>query len=397
MYLKLLFKKSFLIFTLILCLACLVGNGQSLINYNKPIAVKVVSQLFNQDREVRIYLPKAYNETPISYPVLYVLDGQRKELEQFVMATTDYMLNYKTIPPFIVVVIPQIKRGFELNPAIPGQNISAIGGADGFLTYLSDVNGYLKKTYRVAPFNMIFGHSLGGSLATYALFKQPDLFNAYIIASPNYTFNKGYYYKSIDSLITANSTLVKSKFIYLTAGDQWQVEKNFRAATLKGDTVFKKAMSDRYFFVDSKGYGHNTTPLTAFVDGMSKIFASYWQGGQRLGDDIWGKKGDPATLVLDYYKRLSEQYGYTIKPNLADYQYYTGKAYLDLKDYKSAEKYATEGLRTYPVDPDLLVVLGDAKAGLQRKEDAKKIYDKAIELSKDEEFKSDVRKKLEAL
>ncbi len=397
MYQKSVFKKSFITFTLILCLICLVSKGQSLINYNKPVAVKVISKLFDQDREVRIYLPKAYNETPVSYPVLYVLDGQRKELEQFAMATTDYMLNFKTIPPFIVLVIPQIKRGFELNPAIPGQNISAIGGADGFLTYLSDVDSYLKKAYRIAPFNIIFGHSLGGSLATYALLKRPNLFNAYIIASPNYTFNKGYYYKSIDSLVAANLTLVKSKFIYLTAGDQWQVEKNFRSSTLKGDSIFKKALSDKYFFADSKGYGHNTTPTIAFVDGMSKIFASYWQGGQVLGDDIWGKKGDPANLVADYYKRLSEQYGYTIKPNLADYQYYTGKAYLDLKDYKSAEKYVTEGLKTYPNDPDLLVVLGDAKAGLKRKEDAREIYNKAMKLSKDEELKNDVKKKLEAL
>ncbi len=379
---------------LLLNISFLQAKAQTLVSYEKPISIEIGSTIFKEDRKINIYLPQNYKRTKIDYPVLYVLDGQRKELENFVIATVDYQLKYNTIPAFIIVVIPQINRAYEFNPVIAGQNIPTIGGADNFLSYLAAVDTYLKKNYRIAPFNMIFGHSLGASLATYALIKRPELFHAYLLASPNYTFNNGYYLKQVDSIVKVNPAMVKSKFIYLALGDQWEVEQNFRSATLKADSILRQSKSEKYYFSDNKGYGHNTTPIIALVGGLDKIFASYWQDRQNLGNSIWNKKGDPGELLQNQYNRLSNWYGYPIKASLADYQYYTGKAYLDDKDFKKAARYVKEGLEMYPNDTDLLVAYADALSGLKQNINAKVYYQLALKTTTDLTLIESINKKI---
>ncbi|OKS86058.1 alpha/beta hydrolase-fold protein [Mucilaginibacter polytrichastri] len=364
--------------------------------YEKPITAKISSAVFDKDRDVKIYLPSAYKNTTVNYPVLYVLDGQRKELETFVVSTTNYLVRYNTVPAFIIIVIPQVNRAVELNPAMSGNKIKGVSGVDGFLTYLNDVNLYMHKTYRAANFNMLFGHSLGGTLATYSLLNEPGLFNAYLIASPNYNINSGYIHKSLERFVKEKPEVIRSKFIYLTVGDQWQTENGFKAGDRKADSIFKSFSSQKYFFRDSKGYGHNTTPTIAFVDGMSQIFGEWWHKSPDLRDSISGKKGDPATLVNQYYKRLSNWYGYTIKPNEGDYQYYMGLPYLESKDYKTAEQYLSEGLKCYPNNAELLAVYGDALAGLNQPDKAKGIYRKALKITSDQELIADINKKLKA-
>ncbi|SDF67260.1 Tetratricopeptide repeat-containing protein [Mucilaginibacter pineti] len=278
-----------------------------------------------------------------------------------------------------------------------GNKINGVSGVDGFLAYLSDINRYMHKTYRAANFNMLFGHSLGGTLATYALLNKPELFNAYPIASPNYNINNGNFHKSLDMILKEKPEMIRSRFIYLTVGDQWQTENGFRAGDQKMDSIFKSSSSQKYYFRDSKGYGHNTTPTIAFVDGMSQIFSEWWHKSPDLRDSISGKNGDPATLVNQYYKRLSNWYGYTINPNAGDYQYYMGIAYLETKDYKTAAQYLNEGLKHYPNNADLLAVYGDALLGLNQPDKAKESYRKALRITTDQELIADINRKLKAM
>lgn len=369
-------------------------KAQSLDSYGPSINIKISSVVFNKDRDVKIYLPTAYKNTTIDYPVLYVLDGQRKELESFVTSTVNYLVKFNTVPPFIIVVVPQLNRGIELNPAMSANKVNGISGVDGFLTYLNDINLYLHQTYRVANFNLLFGHSLGATLATYALINRPEFFNGYLIASPNYNVNNGYFQKSLDRIFKEKPDLIRSKFIYLTVGDQWQTENGFRAGIKKVDSIFRSFDSPKYFFQDSKGYGHNTTPTIAFVEGMSQIFGAWWHDSPTLRDSIGSKKGDPASLVYQYYAKLSNWYGFQIKPNAGDYQYYMGDNYIEKKDYEKAEQYLNEGLKYYPNEPELNVLYADALVGLNQPQKAEIYYRKAIKLTTDQDLIADIKKKM---
>ncbi|MCC8409090.1 hypothetical protein LJ707_09120 [Mucilaginibacter sp. UR6-1] len=172
-------------------------SAQVVTKYESPKDIYIKTKIVDQSRKVRIYIPKEYTNSRVSYPVIYILDGQRSELEAFVLASSNFMMNFNTMPPSILVFVPQLHRGYELNPPIIGKKSNEIGGADDFIDFLKSTMTYISKNYRVAPFRTIIGHSLGGSLATYGLTKYPDLFSAYLIISPNFNFFEGFYVKAV--------------------------------------------------------------------------------------------------------------------------------------------------------------------------------------------------------
>src|SRR4029453_18801224 len=60
------------------------------------------------------------------------------------------------------------------------------GGADNFLKFFeTEVIPEIEKQYRVQPYRIFAGHSLGGLFAIHAMINKPGLFNSYIAVSPS--------------------------------------------------------------------------------------------------------------------------------------------------------------------------------------------------------------------
>lgn len=139
------------------------------------------------------------------YPVLYVLDGNANFASfaetRRVQESSDHNVGnslvvgvgYPTEQPY------DARRLYDFTQAVPAEvphyQRSPVpyrtGGRAGFLDFLTGrLRPELARRYRIDPERQaLFGHSLGGLFALYALYNRPGAFNAIIAASPSQWWN----------------------------------------------------------------------------------------------------------------------------------------------------------------------------------------------------------------
>jgi predicted alpha/beta superfamily hydrolase len=146
---------------------------------------KIASARLGETREVWISLPDRYDETQDRYPVLYLLDGEIN-FNSGQVGGIRYSASLGEIPELIVVGVVNTDRSRDIFPeVVTYQDGSRDGGrADSFLDFLRDeLVPRIDGAYRTLPSRILYGTSNTGFTAVYALFKRPDLAEAYIAAS----------------------------------------------------------------------------------------------------------------------------------------------------------------------------------------------------------------------
>jgi uncharacterized protein len=135
------------------------------------------------------------------FPVIYVLDGHAWFGTAVEVAR---LREYQKLSPAVVVGVGYPSesffdakgRSFDFTP--PGAADAdmadagiTLGGADQFLGFLDEtLKPWVRTRYPVDPdAQILFGHSLGGLFALYALFTRPESFDVYLAASPSIAFS----------------------------------------------------------------------------------------------------------------------------------------------------------------------------------------------------------------
>jgi len=151
----------------------------------------IASSIIGEDYQIKIRLPEDYSSTPTLYPVLYLLDGDHA----FAMATdiVQYLIYGEHIPDLIIVSTAydskkapheggKNMRNRDLVPfPIPDIDMTP-GGVQYFEFLQHELIPFVESNYRVLPGDRtLWGYSLGGIFALYALFQKPNLFQRYII------------------------------------------------------------------------------------------------------------------------------------------------------------------------------------------------------------------------
>lgn len=156
------------------------------------------STALNEQRILNIYLPADYHDNDTTrYPVIYLLDGSADEDFIHVAGLVQFC-NFPWInilPTSIVVGIANVdrKRDFTFPTSIEQdkKDFPTTGGSAKFIEFLGkELQPFINKQYRTSPKRSIIGQSLGGLLATEVLFKQPQLFDDYVIISPSLWWDK---------------------------------------------------------------------------------------------------------------------------------------------------------------------------------------------------------------
>ena len=153
----------------------------------------------NKDYELYVQLPKSYPDTKTAYPLIIVNDTSWAfPITNGAMA----LMGGAVVKEAIVVGISYSKGDDRMlsrtrdytptfSPTDKNGNSSparmASGHAKEYVDFIeSQVIPLLQKKYRVDSNKRVFvGHSYGGLLGTYILFKKPHLFTDYIIGSPS--------------------------------------------------------------------------------------------------------------------------------------------------------------------------------------------------------------------
>lgn len=152
---------------------------------------------------ILVSFPDAGEPPERGYPVLYVLDGNAAFAA---FAETRRVLQYYPMGKAIVVGVGyptdqayDVRRLKDYTPPLldppPAQwrrlAEHPSGGREQFLDFLTGkLRAEIARRYHIDPGHQsLFGHSLGGLFALYALYERPDAFHSIVAASPAMEWN----------------------------------------------------------------------------------------------------------------------------------------------------------------------------------------------------------------
>jgi len=299
-----------------------------------------------------------------NYPVLYLLDGGAHL--QHASGAADYLATRGHIPGIIVVAIHNIDRSRDFSP-VHVDNIPTSGGAEKFLGFLSkELLPYLDENYRTAGFNILLGHSFGGTFIGYTLLEKPKLFDAFLAVSPYLLF--------ADNLVVNKSSeklkpFKQTKYFYMTVGNE---EGYFESLEEYASIMKEKAgESVKFKYVKMPEEDHGTTPYLSVFSGLKFIFTGWQLPQELLLGDLEG--------IDKHYKQISLRYGIEIE---TPEQIINALGYRKLQDEDFEKAIATfkVNVKRYPRSANVYDSLGEALESNGNSEEAAQNYQKAIDL-----------------
>ncbi len=258
-------------------------------------AIKISSPTLSEERTILIRVPANYARTGARYPVVYMLDAHAPQ-NAMMAGILDQQAWGGQMPEVILVGIQNTNRTRDLTPTRTQR--AGTGGGEKFLDFLEkEVIPLVEKSYRTQPFRIFAGHSLGGLLVTHTMLTRPQMFNAYIAASPVLHWDNDLLIKRGQIVFAEKREWNRVYFAGLGAEPDYQ--KGFDAfRDLLNKTNPKKLSYEFQQFSDDN---HGSVVLPAYYAGLRKVFAG-WR--------------PPATGTLveleSHYKKLSARFGYTI-------------------------------------------------------------------------------------
>lgn len=154
----------------------------------------------NSSKTIFIYVPKDYDTSGKSYPVLYMHDAQNlfdKALSFAGEWEIDETLDRLQLPLIVVgIAHGNEKRLEELTP-YPHEKYGG-GKADTYLDFVTQtLKPYIDNNYRTKPqkeHTGMMGSSLGGLVSIYAPIRHPDVFGKVGVFSPSFWISDEIYH-----------------------------------------------------------------------------------------------------------------------------------------------------------------------------------------------------------
>ncbi|TDQ15074.1 hypothetical protein DFQ04_2960 [Algoriphagus boseongensis] len=353
---------------------------------------QIHSDILNENREFWISLPDSYNEEGASYkryPVLILLDGSAHF--RSVTGMVNYMSsgangNYR-IPEMIVVGIQNVDRRRDFTPdKIITVRENNSGGGDKFLGFLeSELIPELEQKYRTDPFRILFGHSLGGLLATHAYLKENTLFQAFIAVDPSFgTWDE----ETMDKKLEAMPAQSFERFLYIATAN-WD-KRNIR--NRDRHVRFYESLNSKYegelraqldYFEEEN---HGSVPVIAFYEGISSIFEGYGISYRDI------KSTDQLNR---HFENISNRLSWDINPpeDLVNRIGYTLLQSRNEEEKSQALEFFILNTENFPKSYNAFDSLGEAYELLGNQEKALENYQKSLLLNPENEH---ARTKLES-
>ena len=281
------------------------------------------SRVLGERRSAAVSLPASYDRLPRQrYPVLVLLDGPEQ------LAHTESLVRFlargEQIPEMIIVAVANTQRSRDLTPPLPpgskGRGPLAgdapVGGADAFLAFLSDeLLPTLDQRYRTAAWRGLLGHSFGGLFGVHALTEKPELFRAYLLASPSLWWGDGVTRARALGAWPRLQRLPGDRLLYLTSGQQEKTIDDslnaFAADLQRLPGAAPGAPSGLHWARDRLPLDdHGTTAHPTWLNGLRKAFA-HW----RFALPEQPTTADYAAFLAHRHQR-SLRYGLDAAPSL---------------------------------------------------------------------------------
>ena len=333
------------------------------------------SAVLGEERTVLVRTPAGYESNKVSYPVLYMTDGDAHM--GHTASTIEFLTRNGRISDLIVVGVTNTDRTRDLTP-VKSTNKNAAGelqnptsgGADNFLKFFeTELIPQIEKQYRVQPYRILAGHSLGGLFAIHAMIAKPGLFNSYVAVSPSLQWENGEALKRAEEFLKNQKEMRVT--LYVSIGNEpgaiGESFDSFRELLSKTNIKNFEWQAQRMDDED-----HGSVVLRSHYAGLRKVYEG-WQpfSDPKSGAVINGLKG-----ADEHYKKLSEKFGYSIA---VPENFINQMGYQFLFDGKPEEAIAVfkANVERYPASANVYDSLAEAYERGGRIDLAAPLYDKA--------------------
>jgi len=271
----------------------------------------IKSAVLGEERLVLVRTPVGYETNKVSYPVLYMTDGDSHI--NHTSSSIEFLTENGRMPDLIVVAVTNTDRTRDLTPVKSTSKNAAgelqyptSGGADNFLKFFeTELIPEIEKQYRVQPYRIFAGHSLGGLFAIHAMITKPGLFNSYVAVSPSLQWENREELKRAEQFLKNQKELKVTLFASIgnETGGISECFDSFKELLSKTNIKDFAWQAERFADED-----HGSVVLRSHYFGLRKVYED-WQAPRdpKSGAMLGGLKGAEA-----HYKKLSEKFGYSI-------------------------------------------------------------------------------------
>ena len=242
------------------------------ISFNIGERDSIQSTILKETRKFIIHLPKEYDTSKKSYPVLYLLDGSEKWLLFNIS-----LMNYYFREDMIIVSIENTDRDRDMMPISTPTYPVTNPGAENFLSFIrNELIPFAEKGLRCDGQRILSGKSLSGVFTLYTLLIQPQLFDIYIANSVGWFADMDYFFLPLAKKSFQNPEKYNGKKIFFANSEN--DDNDPKKEVLKSMKTFSKEVDDRlrnrirYKYETYDKFGH--VPYPAYYDAMKFIFDS---------------------------------------------------------------------------------------------------------------------------
>ncbi len=340
-----------------------------------PAKLTIKSSVLGEERTILVRTPPAYETNKLAYPVLYMTDGDAHI--GHTASTIEFLARNGRMSEMIVVGITNTDRTRDLTPTkATGPNAAqypTAGGSDNFLKFIeTELMPEIEKRYRVQPYRVLAGHSLGGLFVVHTLITRPELFNSYVAVSPSLQWSDEATLKRAEEFFKTRKELHATLFASLgnEPGDIGKAFEEFKQLLannqVKGFEWEAEQMKDE---------DHGSVVLRSHYFGLRKVY------------DGWQMPRDPATGAVagglraadEHYKWLSQKFGYSI-PTPENLINQIGYQFLGAGNSEEAIAAFKSNVERYPNSANVYDSLAEAYEKNSRIELATPLYEKAKSL-----------------
>jgi predicted alpha/beta superfamily hydrolase len=176
----------------------------------------IESNVLNENRKILIKLPKDYNNTDKSYPVIYRLDGDSDLFIETVGVVNRLVYSEELIPEMIVVMIENTNRNRDMMPTNTGF-FKSEPGAKNFKEFIeNELVPHINKSYRTTNEKILCGQSLSAIFTLYYFLESPDSFDSFIACSGGFPDCEEYFIDLTNNFLKRKQH--ETKNIFLTHG-----------------------------------------------------------------------------------------------------------------------------------------------------------------------------------
>jgi predicted alpha/beta superfamily hydrolase len=325
------------------------------------------SEVLGETRRLAIHLPRGYEGSGISYPVVYHTYGDYLP-SYFVpaSATIENLGSHAFMPQMILVGIDNIDRYRDLRPIQRNGQPGGIAAYTEFLT--NEVLPWVEANYRTADYRILIGPQAGAVFGLFTLLENPDLFDAFILDNPfTHEPSTQLMMAKAEEIFTPESTL--SKFCFVTFGSG----SANAAADVYGFAALAEGANNDDFRLhlnhlhDDVDYLHPR----ALETGLKLLFPDY----HRTDKEVFAGLRE----LEDFYGKLSERYGFTVAPPELIMTYSAG-ALQRCGQVESARSILERQIQLYPNMVNGFWQLAGIAADGGRTNEAIRYYQRCIEI-----------------